>query len=685
MKIKVLQCAMGLDIGGAETHVVALSKGLKDRGYEVLVASNGGVFEKDLHALGIETENIPMHSKRPLYVIKSLLRLHKTIKAFKPDVVHAHARIPALYVSILSKFHKFKMVTTVHGTFKVNPLLKSITQWGENVFSVSADITDYLKNNYDMKASTIHETVNGIDLDIFKPSTLQPAGGIVHVSRLEATTSETARHLIAYAIKYKRPLTILGGGSHLSSLKALAEGHDHIDLRGPVDNVHEGLKEGQVFVGISRAALEAMAMNMPVILAGDYGYVGLLDPDKSEENRVNNLTARNTSPLTYALVEEGLNHYFDKASNEDYTWSRDFVKGHFSRHKMVEDYVEGYQVKKKVFVIGYYGSHNLGDEFLLYETLQLLKPYFHKDDITALSYSFKETMRIHGIKSVSRNSIFKIMAAIKKADIVVGGGGSMLQNATSNRSLYYYLCLLNYASIKQKSVALIGNGIGPIKGKLQSKWVKSTLKKLDYIHLRDDKSYRWLKDEVDTRMDAGVDLALSASLDQKKTWSKKVYINLRKWKNTGVLVSLLTNFKSYLDKQGYEVEYLAMQKGNDDVAMETLGPVTTFESPEALLQVLKEGDLVIGMRLHLLILAANYGIPFIGLSYDPKVSYYCDLFGQPFYDSFEDVTLENLIDVFEYQVSHQVDRHESIIKKQEALKVKNNGIDGYFESVVSLK
>ena len=42
--MKILMATMGLDIGGAETHIVELSKELKNRGHQVAVVSNGGVY-----------------------------------------------------------------------------------------------------------------------------------------------------------------------------------------------------------------------------------------------------------------------------------------------------------------------------------------------------------------------------------------------------------------------------------------------------------------------------------------------------------------------------------------------------------------------------------------------------------------------------------------------------------------
>ena len=51
--MKILMATNGLDIGGAETHVVELAKELKRRGHEIVVVSNGGVYVKELEHSGI--------------------------------------------------------------------------------------------------------------------------------------------------------------------------------------------------------------------------------------------------------------------------------------------------------------------------------------------------------------------------------------------------------------------------------------------------------------------------------------------------------------------------------------------------------------------------------------------------------------------------------------------------------
>lgn len=54
MADKILMATMGLDIGGAETHIVELSKELRRRGYEVVIASNGGIYVDEAERAGIK-------------------------------------------------------------------------------------------------------------------------------------------------------------------------------------------------------------------------------------------------------------------------------------------------------------------------------------------------------------------------------------------------------------------------------------------------------------------------------------------------------------------------------------------------------------------------------------------------------------------------------------------------------
>ena len=89
MKYKVLMTLMGLDIGGAETHVVELSKELKKQGYDIIVASNGGVYEQELAEAGIRHYKVPMNQRNVMKMMKSYMLLKKIIRKEKPDIVHS--------------------------------------------------------------------------------------------------------------------------------------------------------------------------------------------------------------------------------------------------------------------------------------------------------------------------------------------------------------------------------------------------------------------------------------------------------------------------------------------------------------------------------------------------------------------------------------------------------------------
>ena len=101
--MKILMALMGLEIGGAVTHVLELCKVLAKRGHEIFVASNGGVYEKELDAVGIKHFKVPLHNKKVSSFIKSYVLLKKIIIENEIKLVHAHARIPAFLCDCCKK------------------------------------------------------------------------------------------------------------------------------------------------------------------------------------------------------------------------------------------------------------------------------------------------------------------------------------------------------------------------------------------------------------------------------------------------------------------------------------------------------------------------------------------------------------------------------------------------------
>ncbi|NLY84882.1 MAG: polysaccharide pyruvyl transferase CsaB [Tissierellia bacterium] len=325
----------------------------------------------------------------------------------------------------------------------------------------------------------------------------------------------------------------------------------------------------------------------------------------------------------------------------------------------------------KILIVGYYGSDNLGDEMLLKATINLLNKTYDNPEITAITYSVKNTRKTHGINGISRNKYFQILKGIKRADIVVGGGGSMLQNVTSNRSLIYYLTILSLSKLLGKRVVLLGNGIGPLKHSLYLRLTVRILKHLDAIVLRDEASYNFLKSHDLNNIYLGNDLVFTLDMEQNVVEEpKKIIFNLRKWFYDEGFIITIEKFIEYLANEGFCVALVPFQKGNDDRVLR--GIEKNLNSPKVkLLENLDYEDLMaeiascqlfIGMRLHGLIFSSIFKKPFIALSYDPKVSIFSKNLGQVCFEDLNNITLDSLIMEFNRVYSKIDDYKETLVE-----------------------
>ena len=101
----------------------------------------------------------------------------------------------------------------------------------------------------------------------------------------------------------------------------------------------------------------------------------------------------------------------------------------------------------KIVVSGYYGSKNGGDEAMLAAMLEVLREEVQDLHVTVISLNPEYTRRRHHVDAVPRSDILPIIKKIRDADLLISGGGSLLQNVTSGRSLYYYLAIIFFALI----------------------------------------------------------------------------------------------------------------------------------------------------------------------------------------------------------------------------------------------
>ncbi len=368
MKCNLLMALMQLDIGGAETHVVELSKELAKRGYKITVVSNGGVYVKELEDAGIKHYTLPLHSKKPGDMIKSYKGLRQIIKDENIELVHSHARIPSFLLGRLHKKMKFPFVTTAHWVFETGHGLKYLTDWGEKTVAVSEDIKKYLMDNYKTKEEDIFVTINGIDTEKFSDKLdssevcrefdLDKVGNnIVYISRMDEDRSLVAKLLIDAVealdkIIENLNLLIVGGGNDFDRVNELAEnvnkklGRNAIKLAGARVDIASLISPAKLFVGVSRSALEAMAEAKPVIIAGNEGYIGLFDEDKLQIGIDTNFCCRGCEKSTEERLTQEIGEFFgmwDDDVKRISQYGRNLIKERYSVKRMADDTEKAYK------------------------------------------------------------------------------------------------------------------------------------------------------------------------------------------------------------------------------------------------------------------------------------------------------------------------------------------------------
>lgn len=307
---------------------------------------------------------------------------------------------------------------------------------------------------------------------------------------------------------------------------------------------------------------------------------------------------------------------------------------------------------KNVLISGYYGYRNTGDDAILAATQDNLKKLDPDIAITVLSYRPEETAANCSVEALYRFNFRAINRAIKDCDIFVSGGGSLLQDRTSTRSLLYYLALIRLASLRGKKVMLYANGIGPIQNRFNRWLTRSVLRHVDLITLREEPSRQAL-------LEMGVrHPAMYVTADPAFTFAGRdeeaarhllmaehipldrplIAVSVRNWPG---VEDFIGKFAPLLDRVQREfavtIVLVPMQAPHDlqvshqlRQRMQTKTHILRKEYlPEELMGVIGCMHFVLSMRLHTLIFAAKQRVPMIGYVYDPKIAAYLEQLEMP--------------------------------------------------------
>jgi polysaccharide pyruvyl transferase CsaB len=351
----------------------------------------------------------------------------------------------------------------------------------------------------------------------------------------------------------------------------------------------------------------------------------------------------------------------------------------------------------RVVISGYYGFKNNGDEAMLHAMLKALDQRIQGLEAVVLSKDPRETQNFFGVRAVSRHDLRSILGEIKDADLLISGGGGLLQDVTGPNSILYYLGVVSLAKLLKKPVFFYGQGIGPVKTPLGKAMMRLVANRVDMITVRDRESKEELRSLGVVRpvVEVTADPALGLDVGEidpgpgiavlkgagVPIGDGLVGVSVRGWKGQSAYKSVIARACDDLIAKGRKVVFLPMHYP-EDVAVSREIAAMMNNKPfiierqldfKDMLSLMTHTGLIIGMRLHFLIFGALLNIPMVGISYDPKVDRFLRLMEMPSGGWVEKLDYQEFTDCIETVTASAVELKDRLAGKvarlrQEALR-----------------
>ncbi len=308
-----------------------------------------------------------------------------------------------------------------------------------------------------------------------------------------------------------------------------------------------------------------------------------------------------------------------------------------------------------VLICGAYGMSNAGDEAILQALVAQVRSIDADMPITVLSRTPEQTAERHGVESLHMFDLRGFLRVMRRSALYINGGGSLIQDVTSTRSLWYYLYTIFAAKRRGCKVLMYGCGIGPVSRAFNRRLTGLVLDRyVDAITLREENSLQELESfgvkrpEIEVASDPA--LTLSGATDAEVEAKMRalgldpaedyVCFCLRNWEGFKGKAECFAKAADYVyEKRGLRPLFLAVNlKSDGSAASEAAGymkaPYVIVAEPmstDMTVGFISRMRAVVSIRLHGLIFAASQGVPVAGVVYDPKVSAFLDYIGESNY------------------------------------------------------
>ncbi len=363
----------------------------------------------------------------------------------------------------------------------------------------------------------------------------------------------------------------------------------------------------------------------------------------------------------------------------------------------------------KVAISGAYGVPNIGDEALLFSIISVFRSLIPNISFTVLSSDPEHTEKHHGVKAVHREFDPTLLVLVKgkartafltvaRSDMLVIGGGTQLYEESIpplRQIVRHWLALVAWAKLLRKRVVFYAVGVDPIRTKWKRQMIKLIVNRADLITVRDEES----RDEL---MRIGVTKPIEVVADScfglQPISSDKLSVIFDKEhiRKTDLLIGVnlrgrpfphpdlnwrskpeqLDEFKLYwaqvcdslIERFNAFLVFLPMEFPADvDLAKDVTKimkqkngcrVIADYYSPEEVLSIIGEMQLMIGMRLHSLIFATVMDVPSIAIDYGYKVKYFMKQAGQEKYT----------LDVTDRNADYLLNLVQELISNKESIK-----------------
>lgn len=674
--MKVIHLISGGDTGGAKTHVHSLLQNLS-RGMDItLVCFRGGPFAREAAELGIETRVCSGG------FFSALREVRRMIAEEGFELVHTHGSRANLAGAILRSTCGRPVVSTIHSDYRLDYMGRPLAAATYGVLNVLAlrrikyhvGVSDAMRDlliSRRFPRETTFAIYNGLDFSREPKrhdraafcarvgANVAPGDIVVGAAARLDPVKDLATLVRGFAAAREGhpelKLIIAGEGPERPALEALAEElgvRGAVTLAGWLDDMEEFYSALDInsLSSLSEtfpyALTEGAAYRLPTVASAVGGIPRLIEDGKTGFLFAPGDWEKLGARLAQLASDPGLRERLGAAVHE--RAAREFsVEATCREQRAVYEEILEREARGRsgVVICGAYGMGNSGDEAILDAIVAEMRAIDPLMPLTVMTRDPAGASARLGLTAVHTFNFPRFLAVMRRRALYINGGGSLIQDVTSRRSLWYYLFTLRAAKRLGCKVMMYGCGIGPVKrpgGVERTRRVLNSC--VDAITLREPDSIEELarfgvtKPEIILASDPAltlpsapaeeVDTALEAAGAAPK--GKYICFALRLWPGFGEKAGVFAAAARHAhEAYGLTPVFLPINHLDDGQAAalvaEKLGDTPHVLLPGPMSSALVIGlmsrmQVVVSMRLHGLIFAAGQGVPLIGVSYDPKVT-----------------------------------------------------------------